>query len=343
MEWLLGQKPSAVSVGKSRKELAKLAINTGEVSSGWGCFHEAPDQQQHWDAKQPHFWNIPVWGILLPRPRGTGVKPTAISCPSGCRKPRSGLSGRTPGISRCTSVRLSGFISDLIRRVGGRRHGNSRRTWKKREDEEDKERRSAGMKGEQGYQALPVTSAGAARSQSNSSCKPLLMSEEWGAGGRGTSRSGGRGQSGSCAVPRAGRQQQALYLGDRSGSVQKEQGAFLWTSWKLKFITPPPAPLWLRVSLLSPLHPPQEEQTAAFNSGTEPLWAHDPASGATEEDKKPRRRAACQISKKVGTGVEGGQKTGQPGRSGERCRSAVTAVALCSQIPSVVKRALCYC
>lgn len=324
--------------GQESKRICKIGYQHGRSFIWLGVFSWGTGPATALRCKTtPFLKHTRAWGILLPRPRGTGVKPTAISCPLGCRKPRSGLSGRTPGISRCTSVRLSGFISDLIRRVGGRRHGNSRRAWKKSEDEEDKERRSAVVKGEQGYQALPVTSAGAARSQSNSSCKPLLMSEEWGSRHLKDWRQrtvrilcGSPGLDGSntpCT----------------SGSIQKEQGAFLWTSWKLKFITPPPAPLWLRVSLLSPLHPPQEEQTAAFNSGTEPLWARDPALEATEEDKKPRRWAACQISKKVGTGVDGGQKTGQPGRSSERCCSAVTAVALRSQIPSVVKRALCYC
>lgn len=43
MERLFGQKPSAVSRGRSLKELAKLAIKKGEVLYGCGCLHEAPD------------------------------------------------------------------------------------------------------------------------------------------------------------------------------------------------------------------------------------------------------------------------------------------------------------
>lgn len=43
IERLFGQKPSAVSRGRSLKELAKLAIKKRKVLHGCGCFHEASD------------------------------------------------------------------------------------------------------------------------------------------------------------------------------------------------------------------------------------------------------------------------------------------------------------
>lgn len=141
-------------------------------------------------------------------------------------------------------------------------------------------------------------------------------------------------------VPSTGQRPQPLCLWDRPGSIETEWCAFLRTNSKLKCV---PLVCWSPGfgSLFSPpgAHPKENKSqllTVKHN------WCY-PALELPAEDKSLKRRQEDGQPFRFPEGQSRGGGRLASWQGHQLCSSAATPAANRSQIPSAVKRALCYC
>lgn len=223
MEWLFGQKPSAVSRGRSLKELAKLAIKKFYMTLGVFMRHQTSNNME---VQNKTISETNAQSTLLLRPQGDG---------------------------EWLGLMLL-WTSNLIRREGEMRDGKSRRSWRRSKDQIGQESRAAGKAGDRGYEVLPVT---ATRTEQTNrvAANPYWPLRFWGpkhstnpwarlhiaAGCQHEHFWQRRGRT-LCTSSGAVLPQQPLCFQERSGRVWRKWCAFSWTGSKLTHITPTISP-----------------------------------------------------------------------------------------------------